>query len=119
MVRSLSNKYVPTPSLDKVEIDLLHGLKDFCDCARKHAATVQLWETTAAIPTVQASNPPEPSQSSTNTDAESWHKPPEHGEEKTDMALVPTSMTRYPLIQKPAVASSNLNTSLINYNTNL
>jgi hypothetical protein len=29
MVRSLSNKYVPTPSLDEVEIDLLQGLKDF------------------------------------------------------------------------------------------
>jgi hypothetical protein len=29
MVRFLSNKYVPTPSLDKIDTDLLLSLKDF------------------------------------------------------------------------------------------
>jgi hypothetical protein len=41
MVRSLSNKYVPILSLDKIEIDLLHGLKDFCQQARKRAAVIK------------------------------------------------------------------------------
>ncbi len=30
MVRALSNKYVPVPLLDEVEIDLLISLNDFC-----------------------------------------------------------------------------------------
>ncbi len=35
LVRDLSNKYVPTPLLNKIEIDLLQSLKDFCHRARK------------------------------------------------------------------------------------
>ena len=41
-VRYLSNKYVPTPSLDEIEIDLLQGLKDFRYRARKRAAAIKL-----------------------------------------------------------------------------
>ncbi len=44
MVRALSNKYVPVPSLNKVEINLLLSLKDFCHQARKRAGQVDLWE---------------------------------------------------------------------------
>ncbi len=42
LVRDLSNRYVPTPLLDKIEIDLLQSLKDFRHRARKQAAKVHL-----------------------------------------------------------------------------
>jgi hypothetical protein len=43
MVKSLSNKCVPVPSLNKIEIDILHSLrKDFCQQAHKRAAAVRL-----------------------------------------------------------------------------
>jgi hypothetical protein len=42
MVRALSNKYVPVPSLDKVEVNLLLSLRDFCHHARKRTAQVHL-----------------------------------------------------------------------------
>ena len=42
MVKSLSNKCVPVPSLNKIEIDILHSLrKDFCQQARKRAAVIK------------------------------------------------------------------------------
>ena len=81
MVRSLSNKYAPTPSLDKIEIDLLNGLKDFCHCTQKKAATVKLCKTTSAIPMIRASGQPESSHSPININSDSWHKPPEYVEE--------------------------------------
>jgi hypothetical protein len=42
MVRALSNKYIPAFTIDKVEIDLLQSLKDFCHCTRKRAGDVRL-----------------------------------------------------------------------------
>jgi hypothetical protein len=44
MVRSLSNKYVPAPSLDEIEIDLQNSLKDFRYRCRKRATAIALRE---------------------------------------------------------------------------
>ena len=44
-VRSLSNKYVPVPSLDKIEMYLQVSLKDFRHHACKCAAAIALRET--------------------------------------------------------------------------
>ena len=57
MVRSLSNKYVPVPSLDENEIDLQASLKDFCHRCRKRAAAVALREHTDP-PSSQLQPPP-------------------------------------------------------------
>ncbi len=38
MVRALSNKYIPVPLLEEVEINILQSLKDFRHRARKRAA---------------------------------------------------------------------------------
>jgi hypothetical protein len=75
MVRSLSSKYVPTPSLDKVEIDLLQGLKDFYHRVRKRAAAVKLRKGTVHAPTrcpfgpIQVAHP-----SDDTSDIDSWHE---------------------------------------------
>ena len=52
-VRSLSNKYVPTPSLDKIKVNLLQGLKDFCHRARKRATAIHLCKGTVAAPALR------------------------------------------------------------------
>ncbi len=72
LVRDLSNKYVPTPSLDEIEIDLLQSLKDFCHRARKQAAKVHLREKSSHVPPQNTSDISPPS-SDTNTD--SWQEP--------------------------------------------
>jgi hypothetical protein len=75
MVRSLSNKYVPTPSLDKVEIDLLQGLKDFYHRVRKRAAAVKLREGTVDAPARCPLGPIQVARPSDNTsDINSWHE---------------------------------------------
>ncbi len=55
MVRGLSNKYIPVPLLDEVEIHLRQSLKDFRHCARKQAAAVNLCEMRTNI--LQQANP--------------------------------------------------------------
>ncbi len=47
MVRALSNKFVPIPLLNKVEINLLLSLKEFRHQACKCAGQVDLWENTS------------------------------------------------------------------------
>ena len=74
-VRSLSNKYVPTPSLDEVEIDLLQGLKDFRHRVRKRAEAIKLREGTVEKP---ARRPLGPRRAVANladdSDIDSWHE---------------------------------------------
>jgi len=75
MVRSLSNKYVPVPSLDEIEIDLQASLKDFRHRCRKRAAAIALREHTDP-PSSQLQTPPmEASQSTERSDADSWREP--------------------------------------------
>jgi hypothetical protein len=75
MVRSLSNKYVPTPLLDKVEIDLLQSLKDFRHRVRKCAATVKLRKGTIDAYTKHLLSPMRTARPSDNaSDISSWHK---------------------------------------------
>ena len=85
MVRSLSNKYVPTPSLNKVEIDLLQGQKDFRHRIRKRAKAIRLREGTVEQP---ARQPRSPSRAvgtpADDSDIDSWHEAdhPEEPEER-------------------------------------
>jgi hypothetical protein len=85
MVRSLSNKYVPTPSLDKVEINLLQGLKDFRHWVRKRAAAVKLCKGMVNAPArcpvgpIQVARP-----SNDMSDINSWHEAKESKESNPD-----------------------------------
>jgi hypothetical protein len=71
MVRFLSNKYVPTPSLDKFETDLLLSLKEFCHQALKRAAAVTLHK---RAPSNNPQNNPMTSQLTNVFDIDSWHE---------------------------------------------
>jgi hypothetical protein len=72
LVRDLSNKYVPMPLLDEIEIDLLQSLKDFHHQARKRAAKVHLREKSSHIPPQNTSDISPPS---SDTNADSWQEP--------------------------------------------
>ncbi len=75
MVRSLSTKYVPMPLLNEVEIDLLHGLKDFHHRAHKRATTVKLCEGTVESPARCSLGPTQAQRpSDASFDINSWHK---------------------------------------------
>ena len=75
MVRSLSNKYVPMPSLDEVKIDIMQGLKDFRQRVRKRAAAVHLREGTVDTPAGRTNHPSQSAGSSVgSTDIDSWHE---------------------------------------------
>ncbi len=80
MVRSLSNKYVPVPLLEEVEIHLLQSLKDFCHRARKPATAVTLQETNPQPKEQQMPN----LDNSTTSNDNSWHVPPDPDEDKDD-----------------------------------
>jgi hypothetical protein len=85
MVRSLSNKYVPMPSLDKVEIDLLQGLKDFRHRVRKRAAAVKLRKGTVDAPARCPLGPIQVARPSDDTsDIHSWHEAEEPKESDPD-----------------------------------
>jgi hypothetical protein len=71
MVRFLSNKYVPTPSLNKIETDLLQSLKDFCHRAHKRATAVKLHK---KAPSNNPQNNPTTSQWTVVSNIDSWHK---------------------------------------------
>jgi hypothetical protein len=71
MVRFLSNKYVPTSSLDEIENDLLLSLKDFHHRARKRAAAVTLHK---RAPSNNPQNNPMTSQLTDVFDIDSWHE---------------------------------------------
>jgi hypothetical protein len=77
MVKSLSNKYVPTPSLDKVEIDILQSLKDFRHRVHEHTAMRKLHKGSIKAPTRHC-----PSDDASNIN--SWHKAEQPGESDTD-----------------------------------
>jgi hypothetical protein len=70
--RFLSNKYVPTPSLDEIETDLLLSLKDFRHQAHKRAAAVKLHE---RAPSNNPQNNPTTSQLMDVSKIDSWHEP--------------------------------------------
>jgi len=100
MVRSLSNKYVPVPSLDEIEIDLQASLKDFRHRCRKRAAAVALREHTDPPSSQLQTTPTEASQSTERSDADSWREPVQPDPPLDDGASAPTSMTRFRPILK-------------------
>jgi hypothetical protein len=85
MVKSLSNKYIPMLSLDKVEIDLLQGLKDFRHRVRKRAAAAKLRKGTVDAPARHPLGPIQVSRPSDDTsDINSWHEAEEPEESDPD-----------------------------------
>ena len=71
----MSNKYVLTPSLDEVEIDLLQGLKDFRHRVRKCAAAIKLREGTVKKPARPPLGPRRADATlANNSDIDSWHE---------------------------------------------
>jgi hypothetical protein len=76
MVRSLSNKYVPVPSLDEIEIDLQNSLKDFRYRCRKRAAAVALRERSDPSPANSRARIHTDLQSlGRSDDTDEWHEP--------------------------------------------
>jgi hypothetical protein len=65
MVRALSNKYVPVPLLEEVEINLLQSLKDFRHHARKRVAAINLRKMRTNIPQPEG----QPTQRTTTSDS--------------------------------------------------
>ena len=76
IVRSFSNKYVPVPSLDEIEIDLQNSLKDFRYRCRKRATAVALRECSDPSPANSRARIHTDLQSSRRSDdTDKWHEP--------------------------------------------